>query len=695
MKTKYLLFTLGFIAVFVIACDEPQQRVQTSDSITYPELVERLLDLRQLAILPEPGEGSAMWSSYDRRSRVSSDSGFVDWAANDDGFTPQFIRKEGDNMVLAEMTGPGAMVRIWSANPGKGKVKVYIDGNEDPVISESFRDYFSDKLDVFDFPSLVYETNARGFNNYVPIPYAKSCKIVAEPDWGQYFHFNYITFPEGTEIESFTGKPDRDGMNALADVEKFLSQNVGNSPYENSRQTKDSVAVILAPNQRSTIIDLDGSRAITALHITLHTPSSIKVAEILRKVTLQMHWDGNSDPAVWAPLGDFFGSAPGLNCYKTLVMAVDGNKMSSYWYMPFERGAEILLQNDFNEPVQITVEIVHGPVQTDVTSMGRFHAKWHRDLPVEMDSSRWPDWTVLEVDGRGRFVGMALSVWNPKGGSCKVYGGEGHYWWGEGDEKFFVDGETFPSTFGTGTEDYFGYAWCVPNRFEHAFHSQTIDSDNMGYQAVNRWQVIDNVPFQKSFDAYVEKYFPNEWPTQYALMAYWYMAPGGRDGIQPVPASERFGFEIPFDVYRESNVVEGELMTIEKNSGGWATTEVWVEENLFASVSNHKALKWLPDQNKADDLVTSFFWPESGTYEVTMHVVQSPDGGDFQVRLNDNDMATASFRGTSEAQTTKRLVLGKIDVKAGKQELTFRWTNNNPKQNHLQVDYLKFTPATR
>lgn len=693
MKTNYLLITAGLIALFVIACDEPQTKTEASGSITYPDLVNRLLDLRQLATLPQPGEASAMWSSYDRRTRVSADSGFVNWSANDDGLNPQFIRKEGDNMVLAEMTGPGAIVRIWSANPGKGNVKVYIDGNEDPVISESFRDYFSDKLDAFDFPSLVYETNARGFNNYIPIPYAKSCKIVAEPDWGQYFHFNYITFPEGTEVESFTGKLSQESLDALAGVEKFLSQNVGSAPYETSDAKTDSVTATLAPNQRSAVIELNGSRAITALHVTLHTPSSIKVAEILRKVTLQMYWDENNDPAVWAPLGDFFGSAPGLNSYKTLTMAVDGNRMSSYWYMPFERGAEIVLQNDFDEPVQLTVEVSHEPIENDVKEMGRFHAKWHRDLPMEADSSRWPDWTVLEVDGRGRFVGMALSVWNPKGGSCKVYGGEGHYWWGEGDEKFFVDGETFPSTFGTGTEDYFGYAWCVPNRFEHAFHSQTIDSDNMGYQAMNRWQIIDNVPFQKSFDAYLEKYFPNEWPTQYALMAYWYMAPGGTDGIQPTPASERFGFEIPFDVYREKNVVEGETMTIEKNSGGWATTEVWVDESLFPSVSNHKALKWLPDQNKEGNLVTSFFWPESGTYEVTMHIVQSPDGGNFEVGLNGNDMETASFTSSSEGQSTKRILIGKTALEAGRQELTFRWQNNHPKRNHLQVDYVKFTPV--
>ena len=73
-----------------------------------------------------------------------------------------------------------------------------------------------------------------------------------------------------------------------------------------------------------------------------------------------------------------------------------------------------------------------------------------------MPERRAIDWTMLHTQGRGRFVGVELHVWNPKGG-----------WWGEGDEKFYIDGEKFPSTFGTGSEDYFGYAWCNPTPFQN------------------------------------------------------------------------------------------------------------------------------------------------------------------------------------------------------------------------------------
>ena len=104
-----------------------------------------------------------------------------------------------------------------------------------------------------------------------------------------------------------------------------------------------------------------------------------------------------------------------------------------------------------------------------------------------------------------------LHVWNPRGG-----------WWGEGDEKFFVDGEMFPSTFGTGSEDYFGYAWCDPTLFTNCYHNQTISMGNRGHISVNRWHIGDNVPFQESFEAAIEKYYPNSKPTLYAATAYWY-----------------------------------------------------------------------------------------------------------------------------------------------------------------------------
>ena len=118
--------------------------------------------------------------------------------------------------------------------------------------------------------------------------------------------------------------------------------------------------------------------------------------------------------------------------------------------MPFGQERVVELINEDKSPRTVDFEIIHAPLGRAFEGMGHFHAKWHRDS-VPLPKDRWPDWVMLRTQGRGRFCGVMLHVWNPRGG-----------WWGEGDEKFFVDGEKFPSTFGTGSEDYFGYAWCDP-----------------------------------------------------------------------------------------------------------------------------------------------------------------------------------------------------------------------------------------
>ena len=133
--------------------------------------------------------------------------------------------------------------------------------------------------------------------------------------------------------------------------------------------------------------------------------------------------------------------------------------------------------------------MTQAPLTKPIAELGRFHAKWHRDAFLPTEPERWIDWPMLKTTGKGRFCGVMLHVYNPKGG-----------WWGEGDEKFLVDGEKFPSTFGTGSEDYFGYAWCNPSLFQNAFHNQTYNQrGNAGSISVNRWHIADNVPFQTSF----------------------------------------------------------------------------------------------------------------------------------------------------------------------------------------------------
>src|SRR5262249_34722513 len=127
----------------------------------------------------------------------------------------------------------------------------------------------------------------------------------------------------------------------------------------------------------------------------------------------------------------------------------------------------------------------------------------------------------LTATGQGVFAGVAFSIANP----VKA-------WWGEGDEKIYVDGETFPSHFGTGTEDYYGYAWSWPGTFQHAYHNQPRcdGPGNYGFTSVIRFHIMDRIPFTKSFKFDMELWHWTEsCKVDMSVVAYWYARPGGTD----------------------------------------------------------------------------------------------------------------------------------------------------------------------
>ena len=127
------------------------------------------------------------------------------WDANGDG--DQFIRQEGDTLVMAEMNGPGCIWRIWSATAEQGHVKIYLDGQEQPAVDLPFQEYFTGKSQPFAYPALSYQladVGSRGHNLYVPIPYQKSCKVVADKGWGAYYHvrvFDVCAGHAGADIQ--------------------------------------------------------------------------------------------------------------------------------------------------------------------------------------------------------------------------------------------------------------------------------------------------------------------------------------------------------------------------------------------------------------------------------------------------------------------------------------------------------------
>jgi hypothetical protein len=208
---------------------------------------------------------------------------------------------------------------------------------------------------------------------------------------------------------------------------------------------KVSPCIHLEPNSTVVLADIEGPGAIQHIWMTMHPRH-------WRNLILRFYWDHEEFPSVEVPLGDFFcnGWCVRSNVNSIPISVNPAGGMNSYWEMPFRRHCRITVENLIPE------EVKHFFYQIDYTltevpdDYAYFHAQWRRSNPVPYKSVH----TVLDgVEGKGQYVGTYMA-----------WGAHNSGWWGEGEIKFYVDGDTeFPTICGTGTEDYFGGAWAFEN----------------------------------------------------------------------------------------------------------------------------------------------------------------------------------------------------------------------------------------
>jgi Protein of unknown function (DUF2961) len=656
--------------------------IDTAQAYTYPELVKRMTDMQALAKLPPAGETTSLASSYDRGSQYdAANDKYIRWDANGDG--GGIIRQEGDESVLMDVRGPGSIWRTWSATADAGHVKIYLDGATTPTVDLPFKSYFDGSVAPFNRPNLVYIPSpaAHGFDNYTPISFQKSCKIVADKGWGAYYQFTYTLFPAGTEVPTFSMNLSATDSAALDQADKILGQ-CGQNPAADASVAKvESKDLKVEGGSAATVADLNGAGAITALKVKLDLPKDAEAQRILlRQLTISITWDGETAPAVWSPLGDFFGYVGGADVFQSLPVGLQDGTFYSYWYMPYGSKAHIEVGNDGTAPVAMTWEVSHAPLTEPIESLGRFHAKWHRDAFLPQRADRWIDWTLLTTKGTGRYVGTHLHGWNARGG-----------WWGEGDDKFFIDGEKFPSSFGTGSEDYFGYAWSSSGHFSRPYHNQILNEDNAGHFDDNRWHIADSVPFQKSFEGDIEKYFPNTYPTLYAAEVFWYLNAGGNDPYGAVPLKDRVGYWVRPPVFHEAGAFEGESLqsataetpftdqTMWGMGGGWSD-----EHQLFwqaTSVGQSIAVK-IPAQ-------------KPGKYMLKARFTKAQDYGIFQLNLNGTDVGSAIDLYSNAVTPATLIDVGMVTLTDAEPVLKVTVNGKNASSHgyFFGLDYLKLVPV--
>ena len=287
----------------------------------------------------------------------------------------------------------------------------------------------------------------------------------------------------------------------------------------------------IAPGETLTLFDEAGPGTITHVWITIATEERFH----LKKLVLRMYWDGEESPSVEAPIGDFFGLGNGQYfLYQSAVLAVASDKaLNSFFPMPFQKHGKITVTNEGKEKVDafyfnIDYQADSKPLPQDTLY---FHAQYRQAYPAAGWTNQWQsngdplvdgkknltgegNYVWLEAKGKGHFVGVTMSVLQNQDS-----------WWGEGDDMFFVDGETLPSINGTGSEDYFLGAWDFGGHpFSYAsFGAPVVGAELAGARwSLYRFHLDSPIPFTKSIRATIEHGHANHRSDNYSSVAYWY-----------------------------------------------------------------------------------------------------------------------------------------------------------------------------
>jgi hypothetical protein len=286
----------------------------------------------------------------------------------------------------------------------------------------------------------------------------------------------------------------------------------------------------VAPGQAHVMLDAKGPGVITHMWITFLGPEPQDWAKNgsanHQEMLLRMYWDGNPRPAVEAPLGDFFANCFGQRreVISLPVVVEDADSYNCFWRMPFRKSARIEVINQSQKPISLLYYNIDWIQKKSLPKdTPYFYAQYRQEYPAQHGK----DYVVLETTGKGHYVGTVLAVRT-----------RSPAWFGEGDEKIYVDGESKASIWGTGTEDYFLSAWglktCSTPYSGVPYFDQwgIVGSHSSAY----RWHLNDPIVFNTGIKVTFEHFgwiAPDENPNykstswneredDYSSVAFWY-----------------------------------------------------------------------------------------------------------------------------------------------------------------------------
>ncbi|MFO7617428.1 MAG: glycoside hydrolase family 172 protein [Bacteroidales bacterium] len=671
--------------------------------VTLSSLLKEMTTPTLLTEYPSPAFTCKQFSSYDRRSVAPDQPG---WFANHDA--SWFIREESINgrreFVMLEADGPGAVVRFWMTFGNEaaytGTLRMYFDGNDIPEVEGPVLELISGaKLAPEPLSSSVSPLTAyahRGHNLYLPIPYASGLKITYECDAldsekhspSVYYNINYRTYEPGTQVESFTLAALETYSGEMEEtIARLTNLDHSGTVIKDTKELERGVGNALEPG-KSLRYELKGPGAVYQMSIRLEAEN---LPQALRSTVIQATFDG--ELTVWCPAGDFFGTGYQIRPYSTWNTATDSSgMMTSHWVMPYRKSAVIEVINMGDQPVQVYDAITTGKYRWTTSSM-HFGAIWHEFHQIDAKGYQGnhlvdlhEDINFVTLNGQGVYAGDAITLFNTADA-----------WWGEGDEKVYVDGEEFPSHFGTGTEDYIGYAWCRPEIFDHFLIAQPDGSGNFhpGMSVNMRHRMLDAIPFNTGIKFDMELW---HWATtrmNYAVVSYWYMKPGGECLIKPNASSVKE----PVALKRASmfppvpdlaGVLQGEhLRVVSLTAGNWE-----IQNSSAWGWSNNQQLWWL-DGGVDGQLKAEFEMATGGDYTITANFTKAVDYGNFKMMINDQPV-NLHFKGYHNGKpvsvTTEVVNLGRFQLKEGINTLQVSITGKEAAalpRYMVGIDYLK------
>lgn len=491
--------------------------------VTFEKLLDEMISAEQQARMPEPAYRSGQVSSYDRRS-VSPDK--PGWFANNDGFGIERTDTIDGRIekVMFDEAGPGAVTRIWITTLDKrGTWRFYFDGSETPGLIIPAYDLM--QLDMLEIKKGIvmahtsYTPDGKGGNtSFLPIPYAKSCKITFEDETGinptpKYYHINFRKYPENVSVETFSTDIMEKARKKLAAVNSALLNPVSPS----GKQFKTLSEKKNVPSGDSISVRLPkGNNAVYEIRFSVSGEDPEAYATVMRQLIFKASFDKKQ--TIWVPLGDFSGGGMGAPLVDSWYLSADSKgNIVSRWLMPYRKTGDIEILNLSAYDVNVSVDVTVAPLKWDGRSL-YFHTSWRQQDSIYIhnnydEDARCADWNFATIHGKGLYKGDLLSLFN-----------HAPRWYGEGDEKIWVDGDTFPSHFGTGTEDYYNSSWAPVYPFHTPFGgAPRADMETShGYNAFYRTRHLDAIPFDRTFRFDIEMLGWDSGYVDYSTTTYWY-----------------------------------------------------------------------------------------------------------------------------------------------------------------------------